>query len=132
MHQKRVLIIDDDRQISEGAAIRLHSAGYSARIARNVSEGVLEARRDHLDAIVLDIRMPEMNGLEALDVLKNDPKTSHIPVVMLSASIDDEATSLDSGAHYFIRKPFAGQSLVEAVDAATETSNQHDLHHQRK
>lgn len=121
MRQKNILIVDDDRQISEGAAVRLRAAGYDTLIAHNGKEGISKARCRRPDAILLDIRMPEMDGLAALNTLKNLPETHHIPVVIVSASVVDEEAALDGGARYFIRKPFSGRSLVDAIDAATST-----------
>ncbi|MCA9264024.1 MAG: response regulator [Planctomycetales bacterium] len=122
MTNRRILIADDDQQISEAAGVRLRTAGYVPCTVRNGADAVATARRDHPDAIVLDVRMPIMDGLAALRELKSDPSTNDIPVVMLSASVIDEEAALDGGARYFIRKPFAGRALVEAVDAAMKGS----------
>lgn len=67
------------------------------------------------DAIVMDVRMPRMDGLTALAELKADPDTRDIPVVMLSASLPDQKEALDRGARFFLRKPYGGQALIEAV-----------------
>jgi len=115
----RVLIVDDDYCISEGASLRLRAAGFDTSTAANGAEGFSEAKQSLPDAIVLDIRMPVMDGLTTLRELKNTEETRHIPVVMLSASVVDEERALDIGARFFIRKPFNGPALVEAVTAAT-------------
>ncbi len=117
--QQTVLIVDDDRQIAEGTAIRLQAEGYSTLIACNGAEGISVAHRHDPDAIVLDIRMPVMDGIEALRELKGHPSTKEIPVVMLSASVVDEGPALDGGARFFVRKPFDRRRLVEAVNVAT-------------
>lgn len=119
MNKPRILIVDDDHQISAGTSIRLQAAGYDTLIAHDGAQGLATAHHQHPDAIVLDVRMPVMDGLECLSQLKNDPATKEIPVVMLSASVVDEEAALDAGARYFLRKPFAGKLLLEAVHAAT-------------
>jgi len=120
MDKSKILIIDDDHQISVGAGVRLRAAGYDTIAAYDGAEGIASANRDRPDAIVLDVRMPVMDGLTALKNLKADPNTQEIPVVMLSASVVDQDAALDAGARFFIRKPFDGRSLIEAVNAVTE------------
>ena len=118
---KSILIVDDDQDIAEGAAIRLRSAGYDIVFAHDGHDGCERAKRDRPNAIVLDIRMPKMDGIAVLGNLKNSDDTKSIPVVMMSASVVDEQVALDAGAKYFVRKPFHGQSLVEAVNSATDS-----------
>jgi len=119
MHQQTVLIVDDDRQIAEGTAVRLRAAGYDTLLAYNGADGVSAAHHRSPDAILLDIRMPIMDGMEALRELKDDPNTNRIPVVMLSASVVDQSAALDGGARFFIKKPFIGRELVNAVHFVT-------------
>ena len=122
--KQHVLVVDDDHCISEGASLRLRAAGFETSIAHNGAEAFSMAKEFLPDAIVLDIRMPVMDGLSALKALKTSDQTKHIPVVMLSASVVDQDRALDSGARFFIRKPFVGPALVEAVVAATASSQQ--------
>ncbi|MGB0599531.1 MAG: response regulator [Rubripirellula sp.] len=119
-----VLVVDDDRYISEGASLRLRAAGFNTAIANNGAEAIAMVKEIEPDAMVLDIRMPVMDGLSALKAIKNDEQTKDIPVVMLSVSVVDQDRALDSGARFFIRKPFIGPALVEAVAAATAPSQQ--------
>lgn len=119
MNKTKILIVDDDHQISAGTSVRLRAAGYETVIAHDGVEGLANAHHHRPDAIVLDVKMPFMDGLECLSRLKQDPNTMNIPVVMLSASVVDEEAALDAGARYFLRKPFVGKLLLEAIDAAT-------------
>jgi CheY-like chemotaxis protein len=64
--------------------------------------------------------MPVRDGLSALEELRSLPSTMHIPVVMLSASLIDQQRALDSGARFFLSKPYVGKELVAAVTAAIE------------
>lgn len=118
---KRVLIVDDNPEIQIANRIRLSAAGFQVECAASGALGLELAARQQPDAIVLDIRMPELNGLEVLQVLKQRPETQGIPVVMLSASVGDERTALVAGARFFLPKPCAGETLVDALNVAMAT-----------
>jgi DNA-binding response OmpR family regulator len=114
----RVLMADDEEEIRRGAGLWLSAAGYEPSFACDGNEAVAEARRTNPDAIVLDVRMPHKNGLDALAELQKRDETKHIPVVMLSASLVDQSKALDAGATFFLTKPYAGKKLIAAVNAA--------------
>ena len=83
-------------------------------------QGVASAARNHPDAIILDVHMPRMDGLTALNHLKTRRDTRHIPVLMLSASITEQNSALDAGAECYLRKPYQAQTLLAALSAAVE------------
>lgn len=120
-----VLLVDDDRDVSFGTGMRLRAAGYETLTARDGHEGILVARKVHPAAIVLDVRMPRMNGLAALARLQHDQETKDIPVVMLSASLVDQQAALDAGARYFLTKPYHSTTLLNAIEKAI-AENPHD------
>jgi CheY-like chemotaxis protein len=68
--------------------------------------------------ILLDVRMPTMDGIAALGKLKETPRIRDIPVVMLSASLMDHQSALDAGACLFIQKPYSPENLLASLDAA--------------
>ncbi len=111
----KVLLVDDDRDILEASSMRLRSAGYQTMAAGDGLEGVALAERHHPDAIVLDVRMPRLDGLSALNELRKNELTSDIPVIMLSASLLDQQAALDAGARLFVTKPYRSQHLIDAV-----------------
>jgi CheY-like chemotaxis protein len=115
MTKNTVLLIDDDYDVAFGASLRLQAAGYETLTAHDGQAGVDVARRRHPAAIVLDVRMPRMNGLVALANLQHDQRTKDIPIVMLSASLVDQQAALDAGARYFLTKPYQPTTLVTAV-----------------
>lgn len=115
-----VLLVDDDREVVRGVSIRLHAAGYTTMTAENGQEGVDIALQSHPDVIVLDVRMPQMDGLEALAELQDNEATKNIPIVMLSASIVDQQAALEAGARFYLTKPYQGKELVAALQAALE------------
>ena len=120
----KILVVDDDREITDGASMRLHAAGYDTLAAHDGAQGVATAIETKPDAIVLDVRMPNRDGLQALEDLRKNEKTCNIPIVVLSASLVDQQAALDAGARFFLTKPYLGKNLLAAVDAAlNESSN---------
>ena len=97
----------------------MRAAGFETREAYDGQQALSWASKHQPDAIVVDVRMPVMDGLTTLNRLKDKDDTKNIPIVMLSASVVDEQAALDAGACYFIRKPFQSDTLVTAVRAAT-------------
>ena len=120
--RKTVLVIDDEREIAQVACIRLKCAGYQTLTATDGEAGVAKAAQAQPDAILLDVRMPRMDGLTALSQLRTRSDTRHIPVVMLSASLIDKPAALDAGARFFLTKPYDAPTLVAAVTTAIEES----------
>ncbi len=120
-----VLLVEDDHDVAFGTSLRLRSAGYQTLIAHDGFEGITVARKEHPTAIVLDVRMPRMNGLVALGKLQHDERTKNIPIVMLSASVVDQQAALDAGARYFLTKPYQPTALLTAVEKAI-SENAHD------
>jgi len=117
-----VLMIDDDREIVRGACLRLQAAGYRMLTAGDAEAGIAAAMANEPDLILLDVRLPRRDGLSALSDLKRRPETHHVPVVMLSASVVDQQAALDAGARFFLRKPYRGDVLVQAVRTALTTN----------
>jgi DNA-binding response OmpR family regulator len=113
---KRVLIIDDCREIVSATSLRLRAAGYETIGAFDGEQGLISATKGHPDAILLDVRMPIKDGLQTLAELKRRDDTRAIPVVMLSASIVDQQAALEAGARHFVRKPFEGRELVNVLN----------------
>jgi CheY-like chemotaxis protein len=118
-----VLMVDDDREIVRGACLRLQAAGYRMLTAGDGEAGIVAAIVNHPDVILLDVRLPRRDGLSALSHLKRQPETKDIPVVMLSASVVDQQAALDAGARFFLRKPYRGDILVQAIGTALTTKD---------
>jgi CheY-like chemotaxis protein len=120
--QLTVLVVDDDCEIVTAATLRLRAAGYGIQTANDGVSGLALAAECDPDVILLDVRMPRMGGLTVLGELKARGDTKHIPVVMLSASNVDQQAALDAGARFFLKKPYRGDMLVQAVAMAVERS----------
>ena len=117
---KKVLIVDDEPQMLSLLSTRLRSEGYEVITAFS-GEGCLEkAEQDQPDLILLDVLLPGMSGFEVSKRLKKNPRTKDIPIIMVTALIGDEASkkSLESGAIYFVSKPFDTQTLLSEISEA--------------
>jgi two-component system, OmpR family, alkaline phosphatase synthesis response regulator PhoP len=116
---KRVLVVDDEQDILDLIRYNLAKEGYEVSTAKNGKEA-LERASGRTDLIVLDLMMPVMDGLEACRRLKQDPKTSAIPIIFLTArsSETDEIEALDTGADDYLQKPISPRKLVARVRAA--------------
>lgn len=113
-----VLIVDDDVELRLGARLRLNASGYRTLEAEDGLQGTKMAFEHQPDAILLDIRMPGMDGLTALKLIRDNETTKDTPVVILSASHVDQAEALECGAKYFLSKPYVGPQVVAAIEAA--------------
>ncbi len=122
--KQTVLLVDDDPAILEGARLRLRASGYDTLNANDGIQGLATAIKAQPDAIVMDVRMPRMDGLAALAELQENEDTKNIPVVMLSASLRDQQMALDAGARFFITKPYEGKTLMRAVESAIGESHE--------
>lgn len=116
--QRKVLLVDDDWDVRIAATLRLCAAGYDTVTADDGDEAVASAVEHRPDVIVLDVRMPRLDGLQALGRLRERGDTKNTPVVMLSASLRDQQAALDAGASFFVTKPYQGSTLLAAVKSA--------------
>lgn len=113
----KILIVDDDRQIAQGLDLRFRAAGFETSLAHDGKAGLALARDWLPDVMVLDLRMPVMDGMQVLAALASGVATRDIPVVVLSANVVDQAKckSLDLGARCFMEKPFDAKQLLRTV-----------------
>lgn len=111
----RILIADDEPNIREVISFALERAGFAVATARNGSEALQQLRRGQIDLIVLDIGMPEMDGLE---VCRQIRKSSDVPILFLSARDEeiDRVLGLEIGGDDYVTKPFSARELVARVN----------------
>ena len=117
---KRIFQIDDEPAISAALVVRLEAAGFELVSAHDGPSGLAAAAAHHPDAVLLDIRMPGMDGFEVCRRLKADPALAAIPVIFLSANLSDEAQrrALAAGGVAFLSKPYEPAEVVEAIETA--------------
>jgi len=116
--KKKILVVDDEKDILELLSYNLTKEGFEVITARNGIEA-LELAKKGPDLIILDIMMPEMNGIEVIRELAKDAKTASIPIILLTAkgSETDEIVGLEIGADDYIVKPVKIGKLIARVNA---------------
>jgi two-component system phosphate regulon response regulator PhoB len=120
MNKGTILIIDDEKDLIEMVRYNLEDKeGYDTISATDGQAGLEIAQRHKLDLIVLDLMMPGIDGLEVCRRLRADPRTSRVPVIMLTAKATeaDRIVGLELGADDYITKPFSPRELVARVKA---------------
>lgn len=117
MANKTILIIDDAIHILDITKHFLVQEGYEVKTASDPQEGIKIAQSGGIDMIILDIMMPVMNGYQVFEVLKKDPRTQLIPVIMLTARavIENTPRPFFFGLYGVLSKPFQRWRLVQMV-----------------
>jgi phosphate regulon transcriptional regulator PhoB len=115
----RVLIVEDEPDIRDLLAFHLERAGYQVARASTGAEALRQVRSVHPDLIVLDLMLPEMDGLEVCRRLRADAGTATVPVIMLTAKGDevDRVVGLEMGADDYVVKPFSPKEVLARVRA---------------
>ncbi|MBL0132135.1 MAG: response regulator [Chitinophagaceae bacterium] len=114
-----ILIVDDDDSIRSLLHQELGDAGYQIEEARNGKEALEKVRANRPDLIILDIMMPEMNGFDVAAVLKNDPQTMDIPIIVLSV-VQDKARGFRIGVDRYLTKPIDTGLLFNEIGSLLE------------
>lgn len=113
----KILVVEDDRTLREALRYNLVADGYEVVVADDGSEGLISARQDDPDVIILDLMLPTLNGIEVCKALRRDG--SIVPVIILTArdSEMDRIGGLESGADDYVTKPFSMRELLARVGA---------------
>ena len=117
MKKGKVLVVDDEVNITQILEFSIGAEGFEVISAQNGEEAIEKARREQPDLIILDIMMPKIDGYEACRILKANPLTKNIPVVLLTAKGRDidKRLGMEVGATDYIVKPFSPNKLVERI-----------------
>ena len=127
MAKGRILVVDDEIYIVHILDFSLGMEGYEVITALDGEQALEKARAEKPDLIVLDIMMPKLDGYETCKILKAEPDTKDIPVILLSAKGRnvDQKIGFEVGADDYITKPFSPRKLVERINAILgQTSSQ--------
>ena len=118
----QILVVDDEASIRELLSFNLKKNGYSVETAADGREALAKAAG--MDLVLLDIMLPEVDGLEVCRRLKADPQTSGIPIIMLTAKAEeiDRVLGLELGADDYVVKPFSMRELLARVKAVLRRS----------
>lgn len=119
MAREHILVVDDEEDILELVRYNLEKAGYRVTCVASGGEAVKAARSGLPDLVVLDLMLPGLDGLEVCTLLKNDPKTKDMAIVMLTARGEepDIVRGLELGADDYVTKPFSPRILLARVQA---------------
>lgn len=111
---KRILVVDDEPDVTELISYRLKREGYEVEVINDPLQIMGKAREMNPDLFVLDIMMPDLDGLKICRMIRADSKLSKVPVIFLTArgETEDRITGLESGADDYIAKPFDAKELV--------------------
>lgn len=118
-----VLVVDDSSTMRKIIGLALGGAGHSYKEAENGRDGLAKARADKFECIVLDVNMPEMNGIEFLRERSKDPSLSKVPVIVLTTQDEEalKAEALGLGANSFLVKPFQKEVLVQTLSSVVHS-----------
>lgn len=116
---KTILLIDDDALVRETVRLTLAHAGFDVKVLEDLSSPEEAVRREKPDLVLMDLYMPNLDGLELCRRLKHDPATKSIPVVMFTASMEDidKLSGAEAGAFDYITKPIEPKKLIEKITA---------------
>jgi len=121
---KKILVIDDDKDLSTTIKAILEYNGYNVFLSHEPRQGIDTAKQQKPDLILMDIMLPEMNGAEAVKILKSDENLKNIPVIFLTALVSNEEKDLepekitvDGNYYQTLAKPFENKKLLEIVDS---------------
>ncbi len=119
MIMKKILIIDDEPDIVELVSYNLIKSGYHVDHALDGDAALKKLTHNNYDLIVLDLMLPLIDGLQLCSIVRNNPRLSHMPIIMLTARADefDKVHGLEMGADDYITKPFSPKELIARIKA---------------
>lgn len=112
--KQKILVVDDEPDALEVLGFKLKESGYTPIFAKDGARAIAAARDERPALIVLDLMLPEVDGLEVCKILRRDPATAMIPILMLTAKASemDRVLGLELGADDYVTKPFSPRELV--------------------
>ncbi|GAB4294806.1 MAG: response regulator [Desulfuromonadia bacterium] len=123
--KRTILIVEDEESLLKLESILLTSKGFEVKGVIDGAAALKSISEELPDLVVLDIMLPGIDGFEVCRRIKNDPRTAHIPVVMLTAkkSAQDQKRGEEVGADAYITKPFKSAHVVETIMRLMESRN---------
>src|SRR5262245_54755656 len=114
---QKILIVEDNPDLSQFWAFYLSDARYETSQAGNLSQGISTALAEHPDLIITAVNLPDMNAVDAILILKQDPATASIPIIVLTAMAvgDWKTKALKAGAAKYLIKPVSPPELTEVI-----------------
>jgi DNA-binding response OmpR family regulator len=117
--KRKILVVDDEAHIAELLVMNLRQNGYDTCVVGNGTDAMPRALAEKPDLILLDLMLPGVGGLEVCRLLKTDPRTASVPVIMLTAKSEesDKVIGLGIGADDYVTKPFGLRELLARIEA---------------
>ncbi|MBF0511286.1 MAG: response regulator [Candidatus Omnitrophica bacterium] len=117
MKKKRILIVDDEKELRQFLGLRLESEGFEVLMATDGMEGYEKARQEMPDLMVLDLMLPKLDGYKVCRMLKFDEKYKAIPIILVTARSQesDQLLGMQVGANAYITKPYDAKELMEKI-----------------
>lgn len=121
---QRILAVDDEPDIIELLSYNLSREGFEVTTATDGEEALKKIKAKSFDLVILDLMMPGIQGMELCRILRNDPRTKDLPVIMLTAKTEevDRILGLEMGADDYITKPFSPRELIARIKAVLRRS----------
>jgi len=116
--RRKILVVDDNAELLDLICFNLKKAGFATGTARDGVEALKKARTLAPDLILLDLMLPELDGFAVCEILRHDPATASIPVMMITA-LNSELSrfaGMEAGANDYVTKPFSPRDLVSRVE----------------
>jgi DNA-binding response OmpR family regulator len=131
MRKQTILVVDDQKDFAQLVERTLNQEGYDVILAADGTTGLRIAREHHPDLVVLDLTMPDIDGLEICKVLRSEPRHARLPILVLSAraSAADRILGLELGADDYLIKPFVPRELAARVHALLRRANSQTIRH---
>jgi len=119
-----ILLVDDEKDLLSLLDFNLRAAGFETALATSGDQALTQLRRRTPDLVLLDLMLPDLSGTEVCRQIKADPRTRHVPVVMLTAKGDevDRVVGFEMGADDYVTKPFSVRELVLRLKAVLRRS----------
>lgn len=123
MSTERILLVDDDPQILKALRLSIGAAGYTVVTAGTAGQAIEALRREVIDAVILDLGLPDMDGKDVIGIVR---EWSEVPIIILSARHleGEKIAALDAGARDYVNKPFAIGELLARIRVALRLSRQ--------
>lgn len=117
--ERTILVVEDEADLADLVRHNLHREGYRCTCAANGEVGLAEARRNPPDVLILDRMLPRISGDQVVSMLRRDPKTAQIPILMLTAKAEesDVLVGFALGADDYVTKPFSMKLLLARINA---------------
>lgn len=126
MDANKILIVDDEADLVELISYNLKKEGFDIDSALDGEEALSRLRKKNYDLLILDLMLPGIQGMELCRILRNDPATARLPVIMLTAKGEelDKIIGLEMGADDYVTKPFSVRELIARVRAVLRRSRE--------